>query len=622
MTLRDLHIFNMASRQKKSNVSLDEVLNEIWADDDSHSEPDNSSSDDECESVCESIESGQNIENFADIDDVYQLGTNVAEEQNLSTNSTTDEGNQEQRSGRKRRKSDHVQSKRKSKPTKVVWKEVKDHIPDPPTFTAQPGLQVPLGENPKAIDFFQLFLDDDLIDLLVEQTNIYANQYLQQHQEDLRPRSRAKQWKDTNREEIITFLALTLLMGILKKPEYQMYWAKDPLLHTPFFSATMTREKYLILLQFLHFADNSQYDPDDENRNRLYKIRPLVDYLVTKFKSIYIPKQQVSIDEELVLWKGRLQFRQYIPAKRARFGVKIYNLCDSSTAYLWNSKIYAGKGSDEIPDDVPKTIGKSGSVVIEMMESLLGKGYHVYLDNWYTSISLFRYLREKETGACGTLRKNRANELPPHFHQKGLKRGESKAFSHEKLLAINYQDKKSVYMLTTLQDNSHVGTGKRDRHGVEKVKPKAIHQYNKFMGGVDRNDMLLGFYTSCRKSLKWYKKIAIHYIELALLNAFVLMKESDPKCRLLRFRLDIIRSLLNGVQVRINQAIQVPNRLEGRHFPAEIPPTEGKQRPTRKCLVCAAQKHRKETRYICKTCIKPLCVVPCFETYHTHENYT
>ena len=49
---------------------------------------------------------------------------------------------------------------------------VQDHIPDTPTFTAQPGLQVPLGENPQAIDFFHLFLDNELIDLLVEQTNI------------------------------------------------------------------------------------------------------------------------------------------------------------------------------------------------------------------------------------------------------------------------------------------------------------------------------------------------------------------------------------------------------------------------------------------------------------------
>ena len=115
---------------------------------------------------------------------------------------------------------------------------------------------------------------------------------------------------------MITFLALTLLMGILKKPEYQMYWSRDPLLQTPFFGATMTREKYLILLlQFLHFADNSQYDANDENWDRLFKIPPLIDYLIAKFKNIYIPNQQVSIDEELVLWKGRLQFRQYIPAK-------------------------------------------------------------------------------------------------------------------------------------------------------------------------------------------------------------------------------------------------------------------------------------------------------------------
>ena len=118
------------------------------------------------------------------------------------------------------------------------------------------------------------------------------------------------------------------------------------------------------------------------------------------------------------MWKGRLQFRQYIPAKQVRFGVKIYNLCESSSAYLWNSKIYLGKGSDKIPDGVPESIGKSGSVVTEMMASLLGKGYHVYLDNWYPSISLFRYLREEETGACGTSRKNRAKELPSHFHEK------------------------------------------------------------------------------------------------------------------------------------------------------------------------------------------------------------
>ena len=139
-------------------------------------------------------------------------------------------------------------------------------------------------------------------------------------------------------------------------------------------------------------------------------------------------------------------------------------------------------------------------------------------------------------------------------------------------------------MITSLQDTTRVGTGKRDRHGVEKVKPKGIHQYNKYMGGVDRNDMLLGFYSSCRKSLKWYKKIAIHCMELALLNAYALMKHHNPKYRLLCFHLDVIHSLLICANVGVNQVLPLPNRLEGRHFPAEIPPTGTKQNPTRKCL--------------------------------------
>ena len=150
-----------------------------------------------------------------------------------------------------------------------VWIAKEKHTPDLPNFTAQPGLQVPLPDNPSAIDFLQLFIDDGLLDLLVGQTNIYANQNIEANQNNRKPRARAKNWENTNREEMIKFLALTLLMGIFQKPEYQLYWDQDPLLQTPFFSTVMPRARYLILLQFLHFAENSKYDPEDENRDRL-----------------------------------------------------------------------------------------------------------------------------------------------------------------------------------------------------------------------------------------------------------------------------------------------------------------------------------------------------------------
>ena len=93
------------------------------------------------------------------------------------------------------------------------------------------------------------------------------------------------------------------------------------------------------MLRFLHFADNSQYDPNDPDRDRLYKVRPLVDLLVSKFKTTYTPEKNIPIDE----WKGRLLFKQYIPLKR--FGIKMFSLCETS-GYLWNSYVYLGKEPD------------------------------------------------------------------------------------------------------------------------------------------------------------------------------------------------------------------------------------------------------------------------------------
>ena len=75
----------------------------------------------------------------------------------------------------------------------------------------------------------------------------------------------------------------------------------------------MLRNGFQSILEFSHFNDNSQHDVNNPNRDKIFKIRPVVTYLVTKFKTVYSPDRQVSIDEEPILWKGRLCFKQYIP---------------------------------------------------------------------------------------------------------------------------------------------------------------------------------------------------------------------------------------------------------------------------------------------------------------------
>ena len=136
----------------------------------------------------------------------------------------------------------------------------------------------------------------------------------------------------------------------------------------------MPRNRFQSILMFLHFADNSQYNVNYPDRDRLFKVRPIVDFLVSKFKMVYTPEVNVSIDEELLLWKGRLGFKQYIPNKRSRFGIKMFSLCEVS-GYLWNSFVYLGKEANVPAEEAEyvKQLGKSGAVVPKLMSNIYRK---------------------------------------------------------------------------------------------------------------------------------------------------------------------------------------------------------------------------------------------------------
>jgi len=64
--------------------------------------------------------------------------------------------------------------------------------------------------------------------------------------------------------------------------------------------------------------------------------------LFEKFQEIYTPSKNVCIDESLLLWKGRLHFKQYIPLKRSRFGIKLFMLCEDG-GYTYRFQVYTGK---------------------------------------------------------------------------------------------------------------------------------------------------------------------------------------------------------------------------------------------------------------------------------------
>ena len=92
-----------------------------------------------------------------------------------------------------------------------------------------------------------------------------------------------------------SFLSPYLLTDIVVKPELQQYWSTNPRTKTEFFNNVMPRNCFQLILEFLHFNDKSQYNANDQDRDHIYKVRPVTEYLVNKFKSIYTPDKEVSM---------------------------------------------------------------------------------------------------------------------------------------------------------------------------------------------------------------------------------------------------------------------------------------------------------------------------------------
>ena len=74
--------------------------------------------------------------------------------------------------------------------------------------------------------------------------------------------------------------------------------------------------------------------------------------LIARFQAVYTPERQLAIDETLIKFKGKVHFRQFIPIKPGRFGIKAFTLAESSSGYVLNSKIYTGKENNEVQRDL------------------------------------------------------------------------------------------------------------------------------------------------------------------------------------------------------------------------------------------------------------------------------
>ena len=98
------------------------------------------------------------------------------------------------------------------------------------------------------IDYYRHFITDEIIRLMVRETNRYAKQHGQTQK--LTKRSKTLQWQPTINEEMFKFLGIILEMGLVQMPEIDYYWSKSKLFGSEVIQNTMSRDRFELLLNF------------------------------------------------------------------------------------------------------------------------------------------------------------------------------------------------------------------------------------------------------------------------------------------------------------------------------------------------------------------------------------
>ena len=211
-------------------------------------------------------------------------------------------------------------------------------------------------------------------------------------------------------------------------------------------------------------------------------------------------------------------------------------------------------------------------------------------------------------------------EIPAQLKTRKLQKGQVSAYRRGKVLAMKWEDKRDVCLLSTIH-SAKTCTVERRRKSV--TIPELEKDYNLTMGGIDRVDQGLCNYSLLRKrGERYFKKLFSHLLELTIWNAFILYNKTGHKKKSLDFRLDLIEECIAKCKktsikfIGRTSSENTPPRLSAGHFPDIVPATEKKKNTARLCVVCSCRKNesgkkiRKESRYFFKECDVGLCVVP------------
>ena len=371
-------------------------------------------------------------------------------------------------------------------------------------------------------DCLQLFISEELINLLVEQSTLYAAQ-------------RQLNASAVTVANIKVMLAIMMLSGYSRVPYRRLYWRQEGDVFNSLVTQGMRRDTFEQLMRVLHLADNTKMDANSPDP--FFKVRPLFE-TINKCNKLLVTPENLSVDETMIPYYGHHRSKQFIRGKPVRFGFKLWSIC-TTEGYLLHAEPYCGSATD-----LPCTgYGQGADGVLGLVKKCqLRQGHHVTFDNLFTSLPLLDQLSAAGIGGTGTARENRIPKdciLTPSAKMNKLKRGSISSVCTEDVALVRWTDNKSV----TMMSNTHgvepmqkvTRWSRQEKKKVTVDMPYSVAVYNRTMGGVDLHDQFVSSYRIRIRSKKWWWPLFNWTINSAVVNAWLMYRMLGHNIPLLQF---------------------------------------------------------------------------------------
>lgn len=478
-----------------------------------------------------------------------------------------------------------------SKNTRTVQKNIVLRLPGPKTCASNANDEV---------ETWKLFFTEEMINCIVENTNEEISRQSAKYS------SHQSFIGITNKEEILSLIGLLYMSGVLKTSSLSTsdLWSRQ--FGLPIFRATMSQKRFEFLLNCLRFDDKNTR-PQRKLDDKFAPIRFLWNGFIAKCAENYTPGAYVTIDEQLLSFRGRCPFKIYIPSKPDKYGIKIVMNCDSKTFYMISAIPYIGKETRTSSEALPT------QYVLKLSESIYGTNRNVTMDNWFTSLDLANKLLAKKLTMVGTLRKNKA-DIPPEFLKKKDSVPSSDFVYDKNMTMVSFSPKKPkiVVLLSTFHTNGQIDE--------ETNKPEIVLFYNSTKGGVDTYDQLCHSKTVARKTRRWPLRVFYGMLDGAGINSYVILNANkeklNPNSKRIPRRQFLQKLAMQLVIPHLKNRLKVPtlsrylrlliSDVLGEKEEMPVPEKRNQPVPQKRCHICPRSANRKG-RELCVQCGGNIC---------------